>query len=41
MVYLLRKESIWEKLILEGKVVDKEFMKNVGSVLDLVLPTKI
>ena len=26
------------KINLRGKSVDKEFMKNVGSVLDLVLP---
>ncbi len=38
MEFLLRRVYLVGKINLRGKSSDKEFMKNVGSVLDLVLP---
>ena len=38
MVFLFMREILSGKINLRGNSNDKEFMKNVGSVLDLVLP---
>ena len=37
---LIEERNFTGKINLRGKSADKDFMKNVGSVLDLVLPVE-